>query len=37
MAKIFNDIKRGASAVARNAKKKSKRLAEITKLKLVSS
>lgn len=34
MAKIFNDIKRGASAVARNAKKKSKRLAEITKLKL---
>ena len=34
MAKIFSDIKRGATAVALNAKKKSKRLAEITKLKI---
>ena len=34
MAKVLSNIKRGATAVARNAKRKSKRLAEITKLKL---
>ena len=34
MAKIISNIKNGATTVARNVKKKSKRLAEITKLKL---